>query len=148
MIIPSPRDEKVRAKLTAKSQPLLPAGSTVHQIFPTQTGPNPLWLIVMFLCFPLALVMILQTQYWIVCVTDDAIHVLRTSLGLTPKAVAGTLPRGHQLGPVSGMWSQVELLGKRHWVHKRYHGQIDAADRERGVTPADEVEPPGPSEPT
>ncbi|MFD7842107.1 hypothetical protein ACFV4K_04085 [Nocardia sp. NPDC059764] len=29
---------------------------------------------------------------------------------------------------------QVMLLGERHWVHKRFHDQIAAADREAGFT--------------
>jgi hypothetical protein len=40
---------------------------------------------------------------------------------------------GLTLGPVSGRWGAMNLLGERHWVHKRFHDQIAAADREMGV---------------
>jgi hypothetical protein len=64
-------------------------------------------------------------------VTDDAIYVLRSSVGAKPKELAGTLPRDHQLGPVSGVWAKIQLLGDRHWVHNRFHKVVQAADAER-----------------
>lgn len=36
------------------------------------------------------------------------------------------------LAKVSGRWAEVDLLGERHWVHRRFHDQIGAADREGG----------------
>jgi hypothetical protein len=36
------------------------------------------------------------------------------------------------LGAIAGHWAEVDLLGERHWVHRRFHGQIAAADREAG----------------
>ena len=58
----------------------------------------------------------------------------KLSGGAKPQSLVGTLPRQTQLGPVSGRWGQVNLLGERHWVHKRFHHQIAAADYEAGFT--------------
>jgi hypothetical protein len=72
-----------------------------------------------------------------VAVTQDAIYVLESSKpsgGAKPKSLVGTLPRQTQLGPVSGRWGQVNLLGERHWVHKRFHEDITAADYQAGFT--------------
>jgi len=33
---------------------------------------------------------------------------------------------------VSGRWAEVDLLGERHWVYRRFHAQVAAADREAG----------------
>ena len=32
-----------------------------------------------------------------------------------------------------GIYLSLVLIGKRHWVHKRFHHVIDAADREAGL---------------
>jgi hypothetical protein len=48
----------------------------------------------------------------------------------------GTLPRHTQLGPVSGRWGQLDLLGERHWVKRRFQGEIATADAEAGFTHA------------
>ncbi|MBV9425128.1 MAG: hypothetical protein JOZ98_19630 [Solirubrobacterales bacterium] len=66
-----------------------------------------------------------------------AIYVLESSKlsgGAKPQSLLGTLPRRSRLGPVSGRWAQINLLGERHWVHKRFHPQIAAADHEAGFT--------------
>jgi hypothetical protein len=31
---------------------------------------------------------------------------------------------------VSGLWGETNALGKRVWVHKRFHKDIEAADAE------------------
>jgi hypothetical protein len=50
------------------------------------------------------------------------------------ESLAGTLPRQTQLGPVSGRWGQVNLLGERHRAHKRFYQDVTAADYEAGFT--------------
>lgn len=117
---------KVRDKLAPRCQPFLPAGSEVRHVIQTQTGPNPFWMILTFWTFA-------ATKYWIVCVTDDAVHVLRSSVGGKPKELVGTLPRDHRFGPVSGVWAQIELLGERHWVHRRFHDVVRAVDARPGT---------------
>jgi hypothetical protein len=74
-------------------------------------------------------------KYRCVAVTKDAIYVLdstKPSGGANPQSLAGTMPRHTRLGPVSGRWGNVTLLGERHWVHKRFHQQVAAADAEAG----------------
>ena len=65
----------------------------------------------------------------------EGIYVLDSTTwsgGARPRALAGRMPRDTRLGPVSGRWAEVDLLGERHWVHRRFHAQIAAADREAG----------------
>jgi hypothetical protein len=73
-------------------------------------------------------------RYRCVAVTDDGIHVLEASKpsgGARPVSLAGSMPRSTRLGPVSGRWAPVQLLGERYWVHQRFHAEVRAADAER-----------------
>jgi hypothetical protein len=81
------------------------------------------------------------TVFWVryrcVAVAPDAIYVLegsKLSGGAKPRSLVGTLPRQTRLGPVSGRWARIDLLGERHWVHKRFHEAVTAADHEAGFT--------------
>jgi hypothetical protein len=70
-------------------------------------------------------------------VTQDAIYILdshKLSGGAKPTSIAGTLPRRTQLGPVSGRWGQMTLLGERHWVKRRFQTEVTSADAEAGFT--------------
>ncbi len=123
-----PRDDLVR-----RSAPFLPEGSEIRQVFICQTAPN----FAFFLITYLTGLTIFWVKYRCVAVTQDAIHVLESSKssgGAKPQSVVGTLPRQTRLGPVAGRWGQVNLLGERHWVHKRFHADIAAADHEAGFT--------------
>jgi hypothetical protein len=111
--------------------PLLPPGSQVRQAFICQTAPNFAYFLINWATG--------LTMFWIkyrcVAVTEDAIYVLdshRLSGGAKPTAIAGTLPRHTQLGPVSGRWGQLTLFGERHWVKKRFQTEVTAADAEAG----------------
>jgi hypothetical protein len=117
----------LRDKLAERSRPFLPEGTEIRQVFIGQTGPNPWFFLITYL-----------TWFWIryrtVAVTPDGIYVLEGSkLSGRPKALIGTAPRQTQLGPVSGIWGRVELLGERMWVHKRFHKDVEAADREASM---------------
>jgi hypothetical protein len=119
--------------LMERSAPLLPPGSQVRQAFICQTAPHFAFF---FINWATGL-----TMFWIryrcVAVTQDTIYVLagsRLSGGANPKSVVGTLPRHTQLGPVSGRWGQLNLLGERHWVKRRFQAEIAAADAEAGFT--------------
>lgn len=125
--VASPKD------LAERSAPFLPSGSQVRQAFICQTAPNFAFFLINWATG--------LTMFWIryrcVVVTQDAIYVLdspRLSGGAKPASIAGTLPRHTQLGPVSGRWGQLNLLGERHWVKKRFHAEITAADAEAGFT--------------
>ncbi len=121
-------------KLAERCAPFLPEGSRIRQVFVCQIAPNRVFFLITYLTG--------LTMFWIryrcVAVTQDAIYVLESSKpsgGARPVALVGTLPRQTQLGPVSGRWGQVDLLGERHWVHKRFHEEVMAADREAVLQP-------------
>lgn len=119
-----------RADLVERAIPFVPAGSEVHQAFIGQTAPNFFYFIVTYLTG-----LMYRNKYRCVVVTTKAIYVLdstKSSGGAKPRAMVGQMPRNTRLGPVSGRWAEVHLLGERHWVHKRFHAQIAAADRDAG----------------
>lgn len=122
-----------RHDLVERSTPFLPAGSEIREAFICQAAPSFAYFIITYMTG--------LTMFWIkyrcVVVTEDAIYVLdstKRSGGASPRALVGTLPRHTQLGPVSGRWAEIQLLGERHWVHKRFHDQITAADSEAGFS--------------
>ncbi len=117
--------------MVARSTPLLPAGSDIRQAFICQSAPSFAYFLITYLTG--------LTMFWIkyrcVAVTQDAIYVLESSKlsgGAKPQSLLGTLPRHAKLGPVSGR-CPITLLGERHWVHKRFHDAIAAADHEAGL---------------
>jgi len=122
-----------RKDLVERSQPFLPKGSEVRHAFIGQAAPNFGYFLVSYATG--------LTMFWIkyrcVAVTQDGIYVLdssKTSGGARPRAMVGTLPRDTRLGPVSGRWAEVDLLGERNWVHQRFHPEIVAADAEAGFS--------------
>ena len=122
---PEPRPDLVEAAL-----PFLPAGSDIRQAFIGQTAPSFFYFVITYLTGFMS-----RNKYRCVVVTGDAITVLestRWSGGARPQELVGRMPRHTRLGPVTGRWAEVDLLGERHWVHKRFHDQIAAADREGG----------------
>jgi hypothetical protein len=122
-----------RQDLVERSAPFLPEGSEIRQVFICQAAPSFAFFLITYLTG--------LTMFWIkyrcVAITPDAIYVLQSSKlsgGAKPQSLVGTLPRHTQLGPVSGRWAQVNLLGERHWIHKRFHNVITTADHEAGFT--------------
>jgi hypothetical protein len=122
-----------RPDLIARAAPFLPPGSEIQQAFIGQSAPNFGFFLITYVAG--------LTMFWIkyrcVVVTQDAIYVLessRLSGGARPKSLLGTLPRHMRLGPVSGRWGQLNLLGERLWVHKRFHDNIAAADNDAGFS--------------
>jgi hypothetical protein len=122
-----------RSDLVKQSAPFLPTGSQIRQAFICQGAPSFAFFLITYATG--------LTMFWIkyrcVAVTQDAIYVLnssRLSGGARPTSIAGTLPRHTQLGPVSGRWGQLDLLGERQWVHIRFHAEIAAADADAGFT--------------
>jgi hypothetical protein len=123
----------MRADLARRAAPFLPADTEIRQVFIYQTAPHFFVFVVNYLT-GLALHWI---KYRCVAVTQDAIYVLEShklSGGRNPQRLIGTLPRRTELGPVSGRWGRMNLLGERCWVHKRFHRQIADADLEAGFT--------------
>jgi hypothetical protein len=131
-----PNPVSPRSDLASRSVAFLPPGSQIRQAFICQSAPNFGFFIITYLT---GLTMF-WNKYRCVAVTQDAIYVLEStklSGGAKPKSLVGTLPRHTQLGPVSGRWGQLNLLGERHWVHTRFHRDIAAADHDAGFTPSD-----------
>jgi hypothetical protein len=121
-----------RPDLVKRATPFLPPGSQIRQIFICQTAPYFWFFIINYLTF----LTIFWIQFRCVAVTDDGIYVLESSKfsgGGKPQSLVGVLPRKTQIGPISGRWGLIDLFGKRHWVHKRFHHVIDAADHEAGL---------------
>jgi hypothetical protein len=119
--------------LVERARPMLPPGSQVRHAFICQTAPNFGYFVVNW-ATGLTMFMI---RYRCVAITDDAIYVMDSpslSGGARPTAIAGTLPRHTRLGPVSGRWGEITLLGERHWIKKRFQAEIAAADAEAGFT--------------
>jgi len=119
-----------RADLVQAALPFLPEGSEIRQAFIGQTAPRFFSFIVTYLTG-----LMFRNKYRCVVVTPEGIFVLdsaKWSGGAKPRAMVGQLPRNTRLGPVSGRWTEVSLLGERHWVHQRFYPQIVAADRDAG----------------
>ena len=119
-----------RPDLVAGALPFLPAGSQIRQAFIAQAAPSFFFFIVTYLTGIMS-----KNKYRCVAVTEDAIYVLdatKWSGGAKPRELVGRMPRHTRLGPVSGRWTRIDLLGERHWVHHRFRDQIAAADRDGG----------------
>jgi hypothetical protein len=119
-----------RKDLVERSMPFLPAGSVVRQAFIYQRAPH-----FFYFMFTYAFGITRWNTYGCVAITDEAIYVLESlkwSAGARPERLRGDLPRRTRLGPASGVWTELHLLGERCWVHQRFHDQIAAADRDAG----------------
>lgn len=116
----------LRDKLTARAEPYLEPGETVRHVFMGQTGPSP-WMGLLSYW-----IMLFKGKYYVFAVTDRAVLVLRASK-LVPskvKDLEARLPRTTTIGPLSGLWGESHALGQRVWIHKRFHKDVEAADRE------------------
>jgi hypothetical protein len=60
--------------------------------------------------------------------TDRGVVVLEYGRfgGVKPTKVIARLPRGTEIGALSGTWARTELAGERLWVHKKWHGDVAA----------------------
>jgi hypothetical protein len=124
----------LRDKLRRRVEPFLEPGEPVGQVFLAQAGPDPSLALLTPLVFWF-------TRYKVVATTDRAVLVLAASrlLPAKPRSLEARLPRTAPLGPPRGvLWSTVNLpdpLGKRTWVHRRFWGDVTAADRDAGFVP-------------
>lgn len=116
----------LRDKLIARAEPYLEPGETVRHAFMGQTGPNP-WLGLISYW-----IMLFKGKYYVFAVTDRAVLVLRASRWIPSKVknLEARLPRTTTIGPLSGLWGESNALGQRVWIHKRFHKDVEAADRE------------------
>ncbi len=113
----------LRDKLRARTQPLLDPGEQIQAVFLAQSGPSPYW-------FFLTYLVMFWIKYRIVVATDRAIVIFNSGLWAPakPKALWVRLPRNVKLGPLSGLWGKLTLNGIRHWIHKRFHKDVAAAN--------------------
>jgi hypothetical protein len=113
----------LRDKMRANAQPFLEPGETVQAVFGAQTGPNPYLSILTYL-------VLFWVRLHLVVVTDRRILVIMSSYWKpsAARSVEAVLPRGTQLGPLSGLWAKRELNGTTYWIHKRFHKDAAAAD--------------------
>ncbi|MFT3714490.1 MAG: hypothetical protein QM774_00690 [Gordonia sp. (in: high G+C Gram-positive bacteria)] len=122
-----------RPDLVERSRPFLPDDAEIRQVFICQSAPNFGYFVITYLTgLTIGLI-----KYRCVAVTSDNIYVLESSKmpgGSRPQSLVGTMPRHTRLGPVSGRWTTITLLGERHWVHKRFYPSIREADREAGFS--------------
>ncbi|MFI6041879.1 hypothetical protein ACIA8C_09605 [Nocardia sp. NPDC051321] len=121
-----------RKDLVERSAPFLPADSQIRQAFICQAAPSFLFFVFAYLTG----LTVFWIEYRCVAVTSDAVYVLESSKlsgGAKPRRLLGTMPRNTRLGPVSGRWGQLSLLGERHWVHRRFFDQIADADHAAGL---------------
>jgi hypothetical protein len=123
----------LRDKLITRVQPFLQEGEKVEQVFLSQTGATP-WLQGLGGLLIFALI-----KRQIVAVTDRRIVILTAGRmsGTSPKEIEAEVPRQTKLGPVSGVWSKVELAGKTRFVHRRFKKDIDEADAALSAPPAE-----------
>lgn len=116
----------LRDKLATRTQPYLEPGEQVRHVFLGQTGPSPWFAALSWI------IILVAGDYYIFSVTDRAILVMKAGklVPSKPKSLEARLPRHTQLGPVKGLWGESHALGKRVWVHKRFHKDLMAADAE------------------
>ena len=117
--------------LAARSAPFLPTDAEIRHAFVAQAAPHRAYFLITYLTG--------LTMFWItyrcVAITAEAIFVLEASKpsgGAKPTSLIASMPRRTRLGPVSGRWAKVTLLGETYWVHRRFHADIAAADSEAG----------------
>jgi hypothetical protein len=113
----------LREKLHDGVQPFLDPGERVVTAFPAQTGPNPFWVGAFGV-----LLHLFGTKFRLVVVTDRSILLLRSGLfsATKPRELERRMPR-EQLTFDGKVWAKVVVGGERHWVHRRFKKDVEAA---------------------
>jgi hypothetical protein len=114
----------LRDKLAAEAQPHLEPGETVQAVLAAQAA-NP------FLAVLSIWIILIKDAYRAVVATDRRIIVFRTSRWRFTrfKGIERVLDRSTRIGPPSGsVWYRSEVLGEELWVHRRFFGDVEAAD--------------------
>ena len=113
----------LRDKLLARTQTLLPE-EQVGVVFMGQTGPTPYLLFLSYLT-------VFWSRYYIVAVTDQSIVTFRSTIwkpSFVKQPVEQVRYARRQMGPLGGLWGQVQLDDVKLHVHKRFHKDVAAAD--------------------
>lgn len=114
----------IRDKMRKKVEPHLEPGETVQAVFGTQT--RSAWLMAFF-----GLPFIILNRYIAVAVTDRRIVLAKPSIWSATSftEVDQSLPRSTMIGPPTGaLWFKTESLGRRLFIHRRWHDDIRKAD--------------------
>lgn len=115
----------LRDKMRANAQPHLEPGETIQVVFGSQTHSQ--WLI----AFTGLITGLLFNRYVLVVVTDRRIFLGKSGALTMSKCseVLASLPRQTQIGPASGLWHKTESLGRKLYIHRRFHSDVADADR-------------------
>jgi len=130
---------KTKQRLIERTQPLLPPGTQIRQIFTGSTqSPFLLFgLMLFFAVLPGAIIFMLINRNRVIAVTQDAVYVL--NLGSfawsKPKRVLRVLPRTTRFGPVGGIWAKINV-GTEHLRvgdNAGAYAEVAAADAEAAL---------------
>ena len=113
----------IRDKMRTNATPLLQPGEDIQAVFGAQTRSQ--WFALLSYW-----IIVFTNAYRVVIVTNRRIIVAKSGrFTTTPvKEVLRELPRGTQIGPVSGLWAKSNTLGETLYIHKRYHKDVAVAD--------------------
>ena len=128
----------IRDKYRKNAEPHLEAGETIQVVFGAQTRSG--WFSL------LGVLPVLLNTIVVVVVTDRRIFVAKASLFATTKVgeILASLPRQTLIGPASGLWYKTEALGRRLYIHRRFHGDVAQADSSSGQGAVTEPSPQPP----
>jgi len=115
-----------RERLQRHAQPLLESSEEIQQILVAVGSPD--WLG--------------RTDHWVIAVTNEGIALLdhrRPPLARRPRSIVLRYPRDTELGPIErsrgrfGRLQGLSLGAMPLWVHRRFFGDVEAADEDRAV---------------
>lgn len=113
----------IRDKIVENSQQYLKPGEQVQAVIGGQTLSG-WWGLLSNLVF-------FWNNYRAVIATDQRILVLhcgKLRMG-KPKSLVREVARSTKIGPATGLWFKTEALGEKLFINKRFHKDIEAADR-------------------
>jgi hypothetical protein len=127
----------IQDRIAAAAAPFLEPGETARTAFVAQTTSS-WWILLGFVPF------LLLNKYRCVVVTDRRILVLDSGklASTKPRSVIRALPRSTRIGPAAGLWYVTGNLGETLRIHKRFHGDIAAADAAAGAAGTPPPPPP------
>jgi hypothetical protein len=117
----------IRDKIIENSQQYLQPGEMVQAVAGGQTISG-WWGALSSLAF-------FWNNYRAVIVTDKRILLLacgKWRMG-KPQSVVREIQRNTKIGPATGLWYKTSALGEKLYFHKRFHKDIETADRLAGL---------------
>jgi hypothetical protein len=144
-----PRIPKVgqQQRLRELAQEYLEPGEVVQAAFMALSGAGP-YLLLIAIVFTIPLTILFGpagqalmlwvgrfTTLWSIIATDRAILLFRTIRDPETDVLEARLPRYTRFGPVSGWWAMIRLNGMDMFVLRRFHADVELADRLIGARP-------------